>query len=119
MYVFCVWEGETECLHSLILCVCKESSLHQLILHVSLHVGRVNRVLINTTCVCGKGRLSNWTLMNTTYVNVGNGFRVLALINMLSVFVGRGERVLALIRVDRMCALIKTIYVYRKEKPRE
>ena len=67
----CVWEGETECLHSLILRVCAGmGDLYQLILHMclgrghalsfTLCVGRGDRVLalINTTCVRGNGPIN-------------------------------------------------------------
>ena len=54
MYVY-VWEGETECLHSLILCVREEEiySLRQLILHICLERGQALIITVYYVCVCG------------------------------------------------------------------
>ena len=52
MYVY-VWEGETECLHSLILCVRDGEiySLHQLILHICLERGQALIITVQYMCV--------------------------------------------------------------------
>ena len=94
----CVQKWEIYFSHEL-KCVCagKEDREH------GLCVVNGNRVLINTTCECGKGKPSNCTNEYYICVCVGRSDRVLALNNMTCLCTERGDQVLALNNTKCIC----------------